>query len=147
MKCPNCGFEAVEGTMYCPMCGSKMDGEAGEAYEEVPVAEDIEIVEDAPEREEVLYGAIAYVTWIGYIVAWCMRGKDSHFVRFHLNQALVLNLASIICLAVMLIPLVGWIVGFVGDILILAAWVIGLISACTGKTNETFLFGGIHILE
>ena len=39
-------------------------------------------------------GIIAYITWIGVIVAILAADKNDPYVKFHLNQALVLNLFS-----------------------------------------------------
>ena len=57
-------------------------------------------------------GIIAYITWIGWIVAFCAGDKEG--AKFHLNQALVILIGQIIASAVNFIPKVG---GFVGSIL------------------------------
>ena len=37
----------------------------------------------------------AYITWIGWIIAFLIRDKTDGFVAHHLNQALVINLLKI----------------------------------------------------
>ena len=43
-------------------------------------------------------GIIAYITWIGWIVAFCAGDKEG--AKFHLNQALVILIGQIIASAV-----------------------------------------------
>ena len=61
-------------------------------------------------------GIVAYITWIGWIVAFCAGDKEG--AKFHLNQALVIFLAQIVASVIRLIPYVGIKVGgFVPDII------------------------------
>ena len=39
-------------------------------------------------------GIIAYITWIGWIVAFCAGDKEG--AKFHLNQALVILIGQIV---------------------------------------------------
>lgn len=54
-------------------------------------------------------GIVAYITWIGWIVAFCAGDKEG--AKFHLNQALVIFLAQIVASVIRLIPYVGGVVG------------------------------------
>ena len=80
---------------------------------------------------------IAYVTLIGLIVALCAGDREG--AKFHLNQALVLWLFSLLSL----IPFVGWIWG----IFIFVCWVMGLINAINQEEKEIPLLGKIRILK
>ena len=80
---------------------------------------------------------IAYVTWIGLIVAFCAGDREG--AKFHLNQALVLWLFSLLSF----IPFVGWIWG----IFIFVCWVMGLINAINQEEKEIPLLGKIRILK
>ncbi len=51
-------------------------------------------------------GIVAYLTWIGLIIAFIMGDREG--AKFHLNQALVILLFSLLGM----IPLVGWIGAF-----------------------------------
>lgn len=77
---------------------------------------------------------IAYITWIGLIIAVVMnQDKKNEFAKFHIRQSLLLMLVSLIAW----IPIIGWILG----VLAFIAWVIGLINAIQGEAKEVFLFG------
>ena len=54
-------------------------------------------------------GIIAYITWIGWIVAFCAGDKEG--AKFHLNQALVILIGQIVAAVINYIPYVGGIVG------------------------------------
>lgn len=88
---------------------------------------------------------ISYITLIGWLIAYCAGDKEG--AKFHLNQSLVLHLASLIVSACTHIPLIGGIVCPVLNIIILVFWVIGLIYACENKEQEVPILGSIKILN
>lgn len=89
---------------------------------------------------------VGYITWIGFIVAMVIGDRNDPHTRFHTNQALVLNLAAIICGIIMIIPIIGWVIGIIGYILVIIGWFIGIISAATGTMSRAPLFGKINLI-
>ena len=88
---------------------------------------------------------IAYLTWIGLIIAFVAGDKEAS--KFHLNQSLVIWLAGIVCGMIFIVPLLGWIVGFVGENFLVVCWFIGLIGAIQGTEKPLPLLGGIQLLK
>ncbi len=84
-------------------------------------------------------GIVAYITWIGFIIAVLAGDKNDPYVKFHLNQALVLNLFAFLSW----IPLIG----SIWAIFIFVLWIIALVGACSGETKQVPLLGDIHILK
>lgn len=82
-------------------------------------------------------GIVAYVTWIGLIIAVCAGDKEG--AKFHVNQALVIFLFSLLSL----IPCVGWIWG----IFMIICWIMGLIAAINQEEKPVPLIGGIRLLK
>ncbi len=82
-------------------------------------------------------GIVAYLTWIGLIIAFIMGDREG--AKFHLNQALVILLFSLLGM----IPLVGWIWSF----FIFICWLIGLIAAIQDVEKPVPLLGRIHLLH
>lgn len=80
---------------------------------------------------------IAYITWIGLIVAFCAGDREG--AKFHLNQALVIMLFSLLSV----IPCIGWIWG----IFMLVCWIIGLIAAINQEEKEVPLIGKIKLIK
>lgn len=90
-------------------------------------------------------GIVAYIFWIGWIIAFCAGDREG--AKFHLNQALVLWIANIICGVVGIIPIVGTIISLVGGIFLFVCWILGLIAACKEEEKELPLIGKIKILK
>ena len=93
--------------------------------------------------DDKIYGIVTYITWIGLLVVFVMTSLNniprSEYVKFHMNQAMVIFLFALLGL----IPYIGWIWG----IFMLIIWVMGLISACQGEMKEVPLFGKIKIIK
>ncbi len=80
---------------------------------------------------------LAYITWIGFIVAVCAGDKEG--AKFHINQALVINLFAFLGF----IPVLGWI----WEIFVFVCWIMGLIYAIDQNEKEVPLIGKVHILK
>ena len=88
---------------------------------------------------------VAYLTWVGLIIAFVAGDREAP--RFHLNQSLVIWLAGIVCGFIFIVPILGWIVGFVGEIFLVVCWFIGIIGAIQGTEKPVPLIGGIQLLQ
>lgn len=89
---------------------------------------------------------VAYLTLIGTVVA--LLGGDKEGAKFHINQALVLFLASIIVSTVTrFIPLVGGIISLIASLFFLFCWIIGFIAAINQEEKEIPFLGQIKILN
>lgn len=82
-------------------------------------------------------GIVAYLTWIGFIIAICAGDKEG--AKFHLNQALVVLLFSLLSV----IPCIGWIWG----IFMIVCWFMGFISAINQEEKPVPLIGSIKIIK
>ena len=80
---------------------------------------------------------VAYLTWIGLIIAICAGDKEG--AKFHLNQSLVIFLFGLLSI----IPCLGQIWG----IFILVCWIMGLIAAINQEEKEVPLIGKVRILK
>lgn len=80
---------------------------------------------------------VAYITWIGLVIAFCAGDKEG--AKFHLNQALVIFLFSLLSV----IPCIGWIWG----IFMLVCWIMGLIAAINQEEKPVPLIGKIQLLK
>lgn len=77
---------------------------------------------------------------IGYLGILCLipllLKKDSQYAQFHGKQGLVLLIAWVVFGAVMIIPILGWIVGFFGNIACLILMIVGIVNALNGQMKE-----------
>ncbi len=89
-------------------------------------------------------GILAYITWIGWLIAFLAGDKEG--AKFHLNQALVVNLASIVCGILGYIPVVNLVGGILG-IVVFVFWVMGLIAAIREEEKPLPVIGNIRIIQ
>ncbi|EOS78471.1 MAG: hypothetical protein OSJ60_04420 [Lachnospiraceae bacterium] len=80
---------------------------------------------------------VAYLTWIGLLIA--VLAGDKEGAKFHVNQALVILLFSLLSI----IPCIGWVWG----IFMVVCWVMGLIAAINQEEKEVPLIGKIRIIK
>ena len=160
--CPKCGTEVEK--RFCPDCGTEyvepveaeVVAEAEEASYEVR-QEMVPLPGTQREYQEEYTrgqtgkfsakstGIVAYIGWIGLIIALLLGEKEG--AKFHLNQALVIYLASIIIsIAGTLVPFIGGLIGFAGAIFTMVCWGVGLYYAITQQEKEVPLIGQIKLL-
>ena len=97
-------------------------------------------------------GIVAYLTWIGLLIAFLAGDKEG--AKFHLNQSLVLVIASVACslLATIgaFIPFIGWLISAVAglaSIAVIVFIIMGIVSAVNGEEKPLPIIGGIKILK
>lgn len=90
--------------------------------------------------------ALAYVL---YFILLFTDARNDVYVKFHIKQAMTL-LASVIIWAVVsnvliFLPILGWIVGWLGgiviSILLVVLWVLGIMNALNGRMAELPVIG------
>ncbi len=89
-------------------------------------------------------GMLAYVTWIGWLIAFLAGDREG--AKFHLNQALVLAIASLIknVLGFLHFPgLLTWLFGVV----IFVFCIIGICNAYKGEEKELPIVGAFKLLN
>lgn len=92
----------------------------------------------------------AVLSYLGILIIVPLISEDakkSPFAKFHLNQGLVLLIASVALSVVWIIPILGWIVGFFGGIVLFVIWIMALIGAIQGEMNRMPLLGNIELIK
>ena len=72
---------------------------------------------------------------------------QSKFVRFHVNQGLLLIISYIIGCICMIIPILGWIAGGIWTIFNLVFMIMGIVHACNGEAKELPIIGKFRIIK
>lgn len=93
-----------------------------------------------------IIAAVAYITWIGFLAAYMMGDKNDPFIRHHLNQALVIDLAGLIAGVFAVIPLIGALIAGVVNIAGFVLDIMGAVSAYQGSRASLPFIGDIHII-
>jgi uncharacterized membrane protein len=85
---------------------------------------------------------IAYITIIGLVIAFVMNSeKKNAFASFHIRQSLGLALTALALSVIGIIPVLGWLISFIGFFAILILWISGLINAVNSKEKPLPLLG------
>lgn len=89
---------------------------------------------------------ISYITWAGFIIALLAGDRRDDFTAMHLNQALVLNIISVIAGVINVIPIIGNIVSGVAAFAIFILSIMGIYRAATWSTEPLPIVGDIHLI-
>ena len=87
-------------------------------------------------------GAIAYITFIPAVLFLILDPyKNRTFVKFNALQCLGLYVCWFCVGVVAIIPILGWIVAFVGIITVFVFWVICIVKAANGQLYKVPVIG------
>ncbi|WP_281884390.1 DUF4870 domain-containing protein [Paenibacillus sp. YYML68] len=88
--------------------------------------------------------AVAYILFFVPLLA----AKESRFARFHANQGLLLLIACFAANLVLgLIPIIGWLIAPLANLVFFVFAVLGIIRAWNGESKELPLIGSIQLLK
>lgn len=80
--------------------------------------------------EKSQMAVISYITIIGLIIVILdNKDKKDPVVAFHIRQSAGLPSLGLVSFIVSLIPILGWIIWFVGMFVMLYLWVMGILNA------------------
>ena len=105
-----------------------------------------EVYDPADIQKNKVFAALAYL-WILFFLP-LVACPESRFGRFHANQALVLfifSTAGSIVLAC--IPIIGWLLIPVYEILMLIELIFGIVNAANGNAKDLPVIGKIRIIK
>ncbi len=93
-----------------------------------------------------LLAAASYITWIGFFVAFLMGDRTDPFHLHHMNQALVINVISIVGGVVAVIPILGAIATGIVEIGVFIFDIMGIYRAVIGSKEPLPLIGDFHLI-
>lgn len=87
-------------------------------------------------------GIIAYLTIIGLIIAFIMnKDEKDAYASYHIRQSMGIMATALAFMVIGMIPILGWIVSFLGSILLIILWIVGLINAVNHKEKPVPILG------
>lgn len=100
------------------------------------------------EKEKEDGKIMAILSYIGFLsLIPYLAEKDNKWVKYHAIQGVNLLIIEAILYAVKMIPLLGWIVGWLGSIVTLVISIIGIINVCNGEAKELPIVGKIKFIK
>lgn len=90
-----------------------------------------------------LYGILAYIGILWLVGMFVQPEKDDPFVRFHVNQGIVLFIAAV------LVNFLATIWGIFGilDIGVFVLFILGIVNVCRGECKPLPLIGGFVLYK
>jgi len=89
-------------------------------------------------------GLIAYITIIPAIIFLVMEPYNKNkYIRFHAFQSLFFGIAWMVLCFFWVIPIIGWLIGFLGGIAFFVVWIILLIKASKGEKWKLPVIGDL----
>lgn len=98
----------------------------------LPNVNDPQVKKDIEENK--VLAAIGYI-WILFLLPLLLKPKSA-FCKFHAKQALVIFIASLINSVIFMVPVLGWIIGFVGFVALVFLTILGILKALGGEYYE-----------
>ncbi len=145
--CSNCGAQLEDGANVCPNCGAPVAGanpNANANPDVNPVGGNTSA--DANDvNTNKIYAVLAYFGFL--VLIPILAAPKSEFAKYHSNQGLVLFIFEIICMALGIVPILGWLVSFAGGIFALVLAILGIVNAVNGEMKELPVIGSIKILK
>ncbi len=90
---------------------------------------------------------VAYLTWVGWLIAFFAGDKSTSLSKRHLNQALILNIACVAIGLINVIPVIGWVVWIFAWIAISVFAIMGIIRAVNEDETPLPLIGTFDIIK
>ena len=142
MFCPKCGTNVPETDRFCPTCGEPVPGNAAVNNESDHTAmfeaEDIE-------RTRIL-AALCYVSFVLIIIALLLE-PNSKFLRYHINQSILISVFGIVIGIVAIVPILGWIASVVGAIMAVVFTIMGIVRSLKGHAIDLPIVGKYTIVN
>ena len=88
---------------------------------------------------------IAYITVIGWLIAWLAGDRES--AKVHLTNGLILVFVTLIDVGIRAFPLIGGLLDYILGSVILVYTIIGIVYAAQDQDKELPLIGQIKILQ
>ena len=145
--CPKCGNKVDDGAAFCQNCGAKLNTSRTDFSDELKRFTDTPDSTSQYDPRDIadnkVMGVLCYLglLWLVPLLA----AKNSPFVKFLLNQGLlvlIIALASSILNWIPIINIFGWIV----SVIAFAFAIIGIVNVCQGKAQELPLIGKYKLL-
>lgn len=142
MFCPKCGTQIPENDHYCPTCGEPVANAA-----KTPDESDHTAMFEASDIERTrILSALSYLSLLFVMVALLLE-PNSKFLRYHINQSIILYIFGILCGLVAIIPFLGWIAAVIGSVACVVFLVMGIVRAFKGQAKDLPIIGKYMIVH
>lgn len=91
--------------------------------------------------DDKFWGFLAvFLIILGFIIVLLAKRKNK-YVMYYAKQSLVLFIACVIANAVLIVPILGWVIYPILCLILLVLWIIGWANALSGKMKPIPIIG------
>ncbi|MBO6230337.1 MAG: zinc-ribbon domain-containing protein [Ruminiclostridium sp.] len=83
-----------------------------------------------------VYAMATYMLSVIGVVIALLASRDSAYLKFHVRQAMKLQISEILCTFLMIVPFLGWIAAPICLLIITVLQIIAFFQVCGGKAKE-----------
>lgn len=135
--CPKCGNQLPDGATSCSNCGTSFAAQpqpaAAPAYQ-APVA--------AASNTASGTKGLCMLSYLGIFALYALViNKEDADIRFHVNQAMCLQVFILIASLCNIVPFLGWIAFAVACIMYIVFTIMGILNAKNGLQKELPIVG------
>lgn len=154
MVCSKCGTELADGVVFCPNCGTSNGAAPQQQPYYVDPADHTAEFSAKDISDNKIFAMLPYLMGVVGVIVALLASNESPYARFHVRQALKLDVATMLigfALAILaIIPLVNCIAAIVAVIAVVVLFVIRIISffsVCSGKAKEPAIVRSLGIFK
>ena len=142
MFCPKCGTQVPENDHFCPNCGEAVANAAAAP----DVCDHTAMFDPEDTKRTHILAALCYLSFVLIVIALLLE-PNSKFLRYHINQSILISIFGIVIGIVAIVPFLGWIASFVGAIMAVVFTVMGVIRAYKGEAKDLPIIGKYTIVN
>ncbi len=144
--CPKCGTQLPDGAVACSNCGAQL-GAAPVQPQPQPAAPVYQApVAPAVPRQANGTRALCMLSYLGIFSLYALvLNKEDPDIRFHVNQALCLEVFVLIASLCNIVPILGQIAFFVALVMYIVFTIMGILNAKNGVQKELPIVGKYRI--
>ena len=93
-----------------------------------------------------IIAVISYLTWIGWIAAVVLHNRGNGYEAQHINQALIINILSVLGGIAAALPLIGHTVSAIAGAAVLVFTIMGIYRAVQWRNDPLPFIGDLNLL-
>ena len=140
--CPKCGTQLPDGAVSCSNCGAPLGAAPVQPQPQPQAAPVYQAPVAAAPRQANGTRALCMLSYLGIFSLYALvLNKEDEDIRFHVNQALCLEVFMLIAMLLNIIPILGWIACGVAMIMYIVFTIMGILNAKNGIKKELPIVG------
>ena len=93
-----------------------------------------------------MIAVISYLTWIGWIAAVVLHNRGNGYEAQHINQALIINILSVLSGIVAVVPLLGHTLSAIAGAAVLVFTIMGIYRAVQWRNDPLPFIGDLRLM-